>query len=137
MTRGSSLEDLVEKTRTATDRPQLAALLEYHLNQALQPRSLVVYFETIHDQLSAVSGDVPPALTTISATEPTLADLARRGQPWEVSAGGPANAPSPIWLRPTPEMLVPILGRDSRLVGLIVLETHPGTQVFEPKISVT
>ena len=82
------LEDLVAKTRTATDRPQLAALLEYHLNQALQPSSLVVYFETGHDQLSAVSGDVPPALTTISATEPTLADLARRGQPWEVSAGG-------------------------------------------------
>ncbi|HEY4901648.1 MAG TPA: PDZ domain-containing protein, partial [Terriglobales bacterium] len=115
------LEDLVEKTRTATDRPQLAALLEYHLNQALQPSSLVVYFETSHDQLSAVSGDVPPALTTISAAEPTLADLARRGQPWELSAGGQANAPASFWLGLTPEMLVPILGRDSRLVGLIVL----------------
>ncbi len=115
------LEDLVEKTRTATDRPQLAVLLDYHLNQALQPSSLVVYFETSHDQLSAVSGDVPPALTTISATEPTLADLARRGQPWEVSAGGLANSPAPFWPALTPEMLVPILGRDGRLVGLIVL----------------
>jgi hypothetical protein len=31
------LEDLVEKTRTATDRQELAALIEHHLNQALQP----------------------------------------------------------------------------------------------------
>ncbi len=115
------LEDLVEKTRTATDRTQLAALLEYHLNQALQPSSLVVYFETGRDHLSVVSGDVPPALTAISATEPTLADLAQRGQPWEVAAGDLGEARAPLWLLLTPECLVPILGRDSRLVGLIVL----------------
>ncbi|MGC2109676.1 MAG: SpoIIE family protein phosphatase [Candidatus Korobacteraceae bacterium] len=115
------LEDLVEKTRTATDRPQLAALLEYHLNQALQPSSLVVYFETSHDHLSAVSGDVPPALKAISATEPTLANLARRGQPLEVSVEGLGDAPAPIWLALTPDCLVPILGRDNRLVGLVVL----------------
>lgn len=115
------LEDLVEKTRTATDRPQLAALLEYHLNHALQPSSLVVYFETSHDHFSAVSGDVPPALKTISAEEPTLVELARRGQPCELSAEGWDNAPAPVCLALTPECLVPILGRDSRLVGLVVL----------------
>jgi len=36
------LEDLAEKTRTATDRAQLARLLEVHLNQALKPRFLRV-----------------------------------------------------------------------------------------------
>jgi len=115
------LEDLVEKTRTATDRPQLAVLLEYHLNHALQPSSLVVYFGPSHDHFSAVSGDVPPALKTISADEPALVDLARRGQPYELSAEGWDNAMAPIWLALMPECLVPILGRDSRLVGLIVL----------------
>ena len=105
----------------ATDRPQLATLLEYHLNQALQPSSLVVYFETSHDHLSAVCGDVPVALTTISATEPTLAELVRRGRPRELSAEDWDNAPAPIWLALTPEYLVPIPGRDSGLVGLLVL----------------
>ena len=115
------LEDLVEKTRTATDRPQLAALLEYHLNQALQPSSLVVYLETGHDQLSAVSGEVPPMLTTISAAEPTLADLATRGKPWEVASMDLGEARTRLWLSLAAECLVPILGRDSRLGGLIVL----------------
>lgn len=115
------LEDLVEKTRTATGRPQLAALLEQHLNQALQPSSLVVYFETSDDHLSAVRGDVPPALKTISATESALANLARRGQPWEVSAEGLGDTPTAFSVALSPECLVPILGRDSRLVGLVVL----------------
>ncbi len=38
------LEDLAEKTRMATDSGQLAALLERHLREALQPSSLAIYF---------------------------------------------------------------------------------------------
>ncbi len=48
------LEDLAEKTRTATDREELATLLDYHLNQALQPSSLAVYLETRDHQISAM-----------------------------------------------------------------------------------
>jgi sigma-B regulation protein RsbU (phosphoserine phosphatase) len=114
------LEDLVEKTRTATDRNELAALLEHHLNQALQPSFLAVYLETGDDQLSAVRGSVPPELGSIPASQPMLAELARHGRPWEVSSSG--NAPQPFLLAPLqPDCLVPTLGRDGRLVGLVVL----------------
>jgi serine phosphatase RsbU (regulator of sigma subunit) len=114
------LEDLVEKTRTATSRDELAALLEHHLNQALQPSSLAIYLETGDGQLSVVRGTVPPELATIPASQPMLAELARHGRPWEVSSSG--NAAQPFVLAPLqPECLVPILGRDGRLVGLLVL----------------
>jgi sigma-B regulation protein RsbU (phosphoserine phosphatase) len=116
------LEDLVEKTRTATSRNELAALLEHHLTRALHPVSFAVYFETSDNQLSAASGGIPPELQTISATQPLMADLARRGRPWEVSEESLDDAPGPSLLGPLrPDCLVPILGRDSRLVGLLVL----------------
>jgi sigma-B regulation protein RsbU (phosphoserine phosphatase) len=114
------LEDLVEKTRTATNRNELAALLERHLRQALQPASFAVYLEMSEGQLSAVGGSVPPELGTIPASQPMLTELARRGRPWEVSSSG--NTPQPFMLAPLqPDCLVPILGRDGRLVGLLVL----------------
>jgi serine phosphatase RsbU (regulator of sigma subunit) len=114
------LEDLVEKTRTATSRDELAALLEHHLREALQPVSFAVYLETSDGQLSAIGSSVPPELGTIPASEPTLRGLARHGRPWEVSTFG--SAPQPFLLAPLqPDCLVPILGRDGRLVGLVIL----------------
>jgi sigma-B regulation protein RsbU (phosphoserine phosphatase) len=116
------LGDLAEKTRTATDRTELAALLEHYLHQALQPSALVVYLETADGQLSAARGNVPPDLQTLSATEPTMADLARYGRPWEGAAERPSGTPGPNVLAPLqPDCLVPMLGRDGRLVGLVVL----------------
>jgi len=116
------LEDLVEKTRTAADRESLAALLESHLKQALQPASFAAYFETSDDRLSVASGDVPPELKTVSAQEPLLLELKRHGRPWEVPFDYTHPPPAGFVLAPLhPECLVPILGRDSRLVGLLVL----------------
>jgi sigma-B regulation protein RsbU (phosphoserine phosphatase) len=116
------LEDLVEKTRTATNRNELAALLEHHLTRALHPVSFAAYLETSDNQLSAVRGNVPPELQTISGTQPLMADLARRGRPWEVSEESLSDAPGLFLLAPLhPDCLVPILGRDSRPVGLLVL----------------
>lgn len=116
------LEDLVEKTRTATDRNELAALLEHHLQQALQPATFAVYLEISDQQLSAARGDIPQELRLISAKEPVMAQLARRGKPWEVSEESLADSPAPFPLAPLrPECLVPIVGRDSRLAGVLVL----------------
>ena len=114
------LEDLVEKSRTATDRAELAALLEHHLKQALQPISFAAYLETSDGRLSTESASIPPELRTLPASEPILAELARHGRPWEVSSAG--TAPQPFVLAPLqPDCLVSILGRDGRLVGLVVL----------------
>jgi sigma-B regulation protein RsbU (phosphoserine phosphatase) len=125
------LQDLAEKTRTATDRQELAALLDYHLNQALQPSSLVVYLESSDHQISALRGNVPPELQTIPVTPAIIAELARHGRmdrhaaipsTWEVSDESPGGTTGPFLLAPLqPDCLVPILGRDSRLVGLLVL----------------
>jgi sigma-B regulation protein RsbU (phosphoserine phosphatase) len=125
------LEDLAEKTRTATDRQELGALLDYHLNQALHPSSLAVYLETCDHQISALRGNVPPELKTIPVTPATIAELARHGRmerhsgvpsTWEVSAETAGGTTEPFLLAPLqPDSLVPIMGRDSRLVGLLVL----------------
>jgi sigma-B regulation protein RsbU (phosphoserine phosphatase) len=116
------LEDLVEKTRTATDRDQLASLLGRHLNQALQPSSIVIYLETAGDRLSAMHGSVPADIAVLSPADPGLASIARKGGPWEISETDEEKLPHPFPLAPLrPDCLVPLLGRDGRLVGLLVL----------------
>ncbi len=114
------LEDLVERTRTVTNRTDLAALLQHQLSEALQPVSFAVYLEMSDGQLSAAAGHVPPELQTIITSEPLLAELARHGRAWDVSSSD--SGPQHSLLSPLgPDCLVPILGRDGRLAGLIVL----------------
>jgi phosphoserine phosphatase RsbU/P len=116
------LENLVEISRTATDREKLADLLQQHLEQALRPRSLAVYLETAANQLSAMRGEVPPALSIISPVDPLLSEIIRRGRPLEVMNEDEENLPQPFLLTPLrPDCLVPVVGRDGRLVGLLVL----------------
>lgn len=117
------MEDLAQKTRTATGRAELATLLENHLSEALQPTSLVVYLESGDRQLSAVRGQVPPELRTVGTDEPALVALAEHGRPWDFSGDGMrGDAARLSLLRPLhPECLVPMLGRDGRLAGLVVL----------------
>ena len=119
------LEDLVEKTRTATDRNELAALLDHHLKEALQPSSVAVYFETLDGQLEVVAGDVSQESRTLSASDPALRRLAEYGQPRDFSSKDANEAPLPVALLPLqPDCLVPILSRNDRLAGLIVLGTR-------------
>jgi phosphoserine phosphatase RsbU/P len=111
------LQDLAEKARLATSRDDLAGLLEQHVTSALFPSSLVVYMEARDGFLEQVRGVVPPGWETVSANLPPLADLARRGQPRSADDSEAFEALAPL----RPDCLVPILGRDSRLVGLLVL----------------
>lgn len=116
------LQDLLEKTRTVTDRNELAALLNHHLKQALQPSSVVVYFENRDDQLTVAAGGVPPGSEAISPADASLQALARTGGPQEISSDSISERMLPSLLLPLrPDCLVPILGRDNRLAGLIVL----------------
>jgi sigma-B regulation protein RsbU (phosphoserine phosphatase) len=111
------LQDLAEKTRIATSRDDLAGLLELHVTSALFPSSLVVYLEALDGVLERVRGVVPPAWETLPAVLAPLADLARRGQPRNADDSDAFDALAPL----QPDCLVPILGRDSRLAGLLVL----------------
>ena len=116
------LENLAESSRTATGREALAHLLLNQLKAALQPASLVVYLTTGKDELGAAAGVAPPDLQTISRSSPLLVRLARQGEPWELPPAGLENDAATAVLAPLHSgCLVPILGRDGRLVGLLAL----------------
>ena len=137
------LQDLAQKTRTVANRHELARLLEIQIEGALRPKSLACYLETGDGNLVAEGGTapgesgiatalprprfpfrfgavfIPRELDTIPATMPLLADIAQRGKAWDVPQGSEALGldAGPL----APECLVPILGRNSRLIGLLVL----------------
>jgi sigma-B regulation protein RsbU (phosphoserine phosphatase) len=116
------LENLAESSRTAPNREALAHLLLNQLEAALQPASLVVYLENTGDELGAAAGVVRPELQTIRRTSPLLVKLARQGEPWELPPAGLENDPETAVLAPLHSgCLVPILGREGRLVGLLAL----------------
>ena len=116
------LQDLAEKTRTVTDRHELARLLENHLREALHPKTLACYLEGADARLIAECGAIPPGLETLPAKEPVLIELARRGKSQDVPAPGSPGATEFSILTPlAPECLVPILERSSNLIGMLVL----------------
>ncbi len=120
------LENLAEKTRTATTRQQLATLLQEEIRHALHPQQMVMYQGTGNGQLKALTNGATPGPQAIPSDLPLLVDLARRGQPWEVpppesivdaKLAASLAAFAPLQL----ECLVPMLGRESKLAGLLVL----------------
>jgi len=115
------LHDLAEKTRTVGDRLQLAMLLESHVSEALHPKTLACYLESGNGRLAAISGTQPATLATLAVSAPVFVELARRGKAWEVPSGS-AGAEELTALAPlAPECLVPILGRENNLIGMLVL----------------
>jgi len=118
------LENLAEKTRTAATRQELATLLEEEIHQALHPQLTVIYQTMGDGHLCPVGSGMVQKLPWIPADLPLLADLARRGRPWEVPppAVAPAVTMSLAAFAPLqPECLVPMPGRESQLAGLLVL----------------
>jgi sigma-B regulation protein RsbU (phosphoserine phosphatase) len=116
------LENLAATSRTAASREALAQLLLDQLDAALQPASLVVYLATTDDELGAAAGVVPSELQTISCSSPLLVELARQGEPWELPPAGLDTDPRTAVLGQLHSgCLVPIPGREGRLIGLLAL----------------
>lgn len=138
------LQDLTAKTRTVTSRHDLATLLEIQIEGALHPRSFACYLQSADGALVAESGKVDPdsaaipsglprpkfparfgarfvlqELDTLSPSLPFLTELAQRGKAWDVPppVSGEFGEFAPL----APECLVPILGRNSDLIGLLAL----------------
>jgi len=116
------LQDLAEKSRSVSDRGELAALLETHLTQALHPKSLVIYAAASDGTLRAIGREVPAGFETLKANTPFFQRLVKYGRAWDVppldSRDALENFP---YLPLAPECLVPLLGHNAQLVGLIVL----------------
>jgi serine phosphatase RsbU (regulator of sigma subunit) len=69
-----------------------------------------------------ISGALPTTLETLATNTPVLVELARRGKPWELSPSDSDGAEELRTLAPlAPECLVPILGRENNLIGMLVL----------------
>ncbi|HVO10451.1 MAG TPA: SpoIIE family protein phosphatase [Vicinamibacteria bacterium] len=112
------LEELAESIRTVTARDELAALLRRQLDQALHPGGIVVYLEADSRRLRSDDPGVPAALREIEAS--SLAQLAREDRPRSVGAQRDDVTRS-LLAALAPECLVPIVGREARLLGLVVL----------------
>lgn len=120
------LENLAEKTRTATTRLELATLLQEEIKQALHPQAMVMYQSLGNGKLRILASDGLPEPQAIPVDLPLLIDLAGRGQPWEVpppeSIVAPELAASLQAFAPLhPECLVPMPGRENKLAGLLAL----------------
>jgi sigma-B regulation protein RsbU (phosphoserine phosphatase) len=116
------LEELGEQVRAAKDRQSLSGMLERQITSALHPQSMVIYLEAKPGWLAAQTTGAPPGLEGISTDAPELTELARRGKPWEVRRGLGDNDGGLSGLQAAKvECLVPILGREGRLIGLIGL----------------
>jgi sigma-B regulation protein RsbU (phosphoserine phosphatase) len=120
------LERLAVETRAAKTRQEVSSLLEREVKQALHPRSMAVYLRASEDRLVAAAHGRVPGLENLPIRSALLAEIARRGQPWQVpppETGGTIQSdPSLALLAPLqPECLVPMLGHDGGLTGLLVL----------------
>ncbi len=141
------LQELADKLRTADDVSHLAGMLEAQITHALHPQSLAIYFRA-EGRLKLerfAPGPIPESLVFLSTAAPLLQELAQRGLPWEVAppdvavppdlpelarlrehlAGiGPATDRSDVLAQLVPlrpECLVPIMAREKKLAGLLVL----------------
>ena len=115
------LEHLARKTRTATDREQLAVMLECEINQALHPTTVAIYLQSSHCELtrqhSNEQGEVP-----VLTDRHLLEDLMGRAEPIDVRREETVSTEQLAVLNGAqPECLVPILSSQGRLAGLIVL----------------
>jgi len=116
------LQDLAEKTRSVSDREELAALLDGHLRQALHPKTLLMYAAGSDGKLQAIGREVPAGFESLQADAPFLQKLAAYGRAWDVPPPDSRDALENFpYLALAPECLVPLLGHAAQLVGLLVL----------------
>jgi hypothetical protein len=118
------LQQLAEQARLATSREDLAALIDDHVCTALLPRSLSVYLERRPGALECITAPAGER-EVLDTAAPALATLAQRGRPLELleEVAVAESLPAALSLE-RPECLVPILGRDGRLSGLVSLGTR-------------
>ena len=125
-----ALEELADRTRTAEDRPALASLLQAMLRSAFRPVSLAVYLEDPDGRLAAA--DLPAGPGVLARDAGALAELASRARPAVLPPPGVDDAADELHrlLAPLqPECLAPMVDRNGRLVGVVVLG---GRQSEEP-----
>ena len=93
------LEELAEQSAAATDRADLARLLERHLREGLHPVSVLIYLRDADGSLALFAGSPPEAAGAV---------------PVKLESGGARDFPGA-------EAIMPIPARRDGLAGLLVL----------------
>jgi GAF domain-containing protein len=104
-------------------------IVRHAIENALHPKAFSCYFELDELRLAAAYGVEAAALETIPATLPALAALAARGR---ASLVPELDKDLGLGIFPAlePECLVPILGRDGHLVGVLILGSKPSREPY-------
>jgi len=113
------LQDLARRTRVATDRRELARLLEESLTHALHPSSTVVILRTADDRLEPFEPHPGIHLNTMDIAAAEIELSARRGAGPVISGRLPDSLAR--LSDPQPDLVVAIQGHDERLEGLLLL----------------
>jgi serine phosphatase RsbU (regulator of sigma subunit) len=125
------LENLAGESSEATDRRELARLLEHSIMEALHPGFLAVYLRTSDDHFEVVSGIVPREIHTISSQTPFLGELTKSRRPLEfpLSERNEGTEKSPF-ADLHPECAVPMVGRGGRLTGILLLGSRLSEEAY-------
>ncbi len=116
------LQELAEKTRTVSTSDEMAALLEKHVREALHPKTLACYMQEDESWLNAVRGWLPQLPEAIAKDDPIVSNLVETGKTWDLYLAGFVASTRFSAVTPTEaECVVPIMGRDARLLGMLVL----------------
>jgi sigma-B regulation protein RsbU (phosphoserine phosphatase) len=126
------LENLAHNTRKTRQRDQLAALLETEIREALQPSAIAVYLAGSDGRLQLMSS-APQSIfhPVVSHDRALLREIERRGEPLQIPpAQSEGSAELPIFGDVQPECLVPLLGSNATLTGVIVLGTRLSEEAY-------
>jgi serine phosphatase RsbU (regulator of sigma subunit) len=125
------LENLASQSAEATDRKELTQLLDHSIVEALHPNFLLIYLRRDDEHLEIISGKVPPELENIPLQMPFLERLAKDRQPLEfpysIQQEGTENS---LFAALHPECIVPMMGRGSRLTGLLLLGSRLSEEAY-------
>jgi serine phosphatase RsbU (regulator of sigma subunit) len=125
------LENLAIQSSEATDRRELARLLEHSILEALHPGFIIIYLRTSGDHLEVVSGTVPQKLENISAKIPFLMNLAKSRRPVEIPLSEQNDSEdASLFTVLHPECIVPLIGRGGRLTGLLLLGSRLSEETY-------
>ena len=112
------LLELADKTRTVSNGEEMTALLEKHVREALHPKTLACYMQVDDYWLNAQTA----VRETAAKSDPALSALLETGKTWDLNLASFVASTKFSALTPTEaECVVPITGRDKRLMGMLVL----------------
>ncbi len=116
------LQELAEKTRTVSNGNEMVALLESQVRAALHPKTLACYMQGEGSWLKVAGESGWQLPGAIPRNDLAVTELTRGDNPWGVRLAG--FAASAEFAAQTPfdaECVVPIAGRDTGLLGMLVL----------------